>query len=169
MGPCARPVKFPQPWKTHVKEQCPVKVSWAPFITIGGYIVIIHFTGRHWLLLASSKLQSSPVQNDSDNLSLLFSRPFSAVLVFSIGWKGQERVTAYVLTVRFVYLQWQLLYYLPISSPCPAAERTYSKSGDKMKGIPFNGIILSKSTTYTEFKMGVSCGCVRSPHSRKNK
>jgi len=26
---------------------------------MGGYIVIMYFTGRHWLLLAASKLQSS--------------------------------------------------------------------------------------------------------------
>jgi len=30
---------------------------------MGGYIVIIYFTGRHLLLLAPSKLQSSPCRN----------------------------------------------------------------------------------------------------------
>jgi len=57
--PCARPVKFPPQWKPHVKEQHPVKVFWAPFITMGGHIVIMNFTRRHWLLLVPSKLQSS--------------------------------------------------------------------------------------------------------------
>jgi len=27
---------------------------------MGSYIMIMYFTGRHWLLLAPSKLQSSP-------------------------------------------------------------------------------------------------------------
>jgi len=47
---------FPQQGKPHVKEYRPVNVSWVQFITIGGYTVIMYFTGRNWFLLAPSKL-----------------------------------------------------------------------------------------------------------------
>ena len=38
---------------------------------------------------------------------------------------------------------------LPISSPCPAAHKTCSSSGDKINGIPFSGIFATNVSDYT--------------------
>jgi len=55
---------------TTVKTTCerilPSKSFLAPFITMGGYIVIMYFTGHHWLLLAPSELQLPPKNNEKE-------------------------------------------------------------------------------------------------------